>query len=107
MAPSSISCVKELTKDLSLLTQMYVASAVVVRALVSSMATTQTNYFTLLGLPLAFEIKLAQLSSNYREAAKAVHPDKFASSSEQDKRLAVQTTTKLNQAYETLKSSTS
>lgn len=78
-----------------------------VRALVSSMATTQTNYFTLLGLPLAFEIELAQLSSNYREAAKAVHPDRFASSSEQDKRLAVQAAAELNQAYETLKSSTS
>ena len=45
----------------------------------------------------------AQLSERYRELQRAVHPDKFANSSEQEKRLAVQRTAQINDGFQTLK----
>lgn len=85
---------------------MCVASVAVARVSVSDQGSENSSYFSLLGLPVAFAIDLAQLSSHYREAAKAVHPDRFAAASEQDKRMAVQRSATLNQAYEVLKSAT-
>jgi len=83
-----------------------VANVAVAKALVSDMAKPTSNFFSLLELPLDFTVDQALLSHNYREAAKAVHPDRYASASDQDKRLAVQRSAELNQAYETLKSAT-
>jgi len=61
------------------------------------------NHFEIFGLEPGFEVDLAQLSSRYRDLQRAVHPDKFASGTDQEKRLAVQRTAQVNEAFETLK----
>ncbi|MBM7074305.1 co-chaperone HscB [Shewanella sp. 202IG2-18] len=61
------------------------------------------NYFELFGFPVDYSIDNAQLSERYRDLQRAVHPDKFANSSEQQKRLAVQKTAQINDGFQTLK----
>ncbi len=61
------------------------------------------NYFELFGLPVDFRVDLDEVSLRYRDLQKIVHPDKFANSSEQDKRVAMQSATLVNEAYEVLK----
>lgn len=62
------------------------------------------DFFSLLGVPVSFEVDLALLSKHYRELQKTLHPDRFAHQSERDQRLSVQYTAHLNEAYNTLKS---
>jgi molecular chaperone HscB len=61
------------------------------------------NYFELFGLPVAFDIDKRKIAENYRELQKVVHPDKFASASEQERRIAMQQSSFINEAQETLK----
>ncbi len=61
------------------------------------------NYFELFGLPVAFDIDVADLSTRYREIQRRLHPDKFSSASDQDRRLSVQMTALVNEAFQTLK----
>jgi len=61
------------------------------------------NHFQIFALPVSFEIDLDALSQRYRELQRAVHPDKFASGSAQERRIAVQRTAQVNEAYDTLK----
>jgi len=61
------------------------------------------NYFQLFNIETSFDVDLQLLSSSYQTLQKAVHPDKFAHSSEQDQRLAVQKSAQINDAYQTLK----
>jgi len=61
------------------------------------------NYFELFGLPVDFIVDGDALSERYRELQRVVHPDRYASASEQEQRLALQQATQVNQAYETLK----
>jgi len=65
--------------------------------------TTSDNYFKLLGLPVSFDINNDDLNNNYHEIQKSVHPDKFASSSDLERRLSVQKAAQINDALETLK----
>ncbi len=62
------------------------------------------NYFEIFNLPVSFDLDNQQLSALYRELQKEVHPDKFVSAGEQQSRLAVQITSLVNQAFDTLKS---
>ncbi len=62
------------------------------------------NYFELFDLPSSFKIDTQLLAQNYRELQKNVHPDKFASGSDQEKRLSVQLAAHINEANQTLKS---
>lgn len=62
------------------------------------------NYFELFDLPSSFNIDTQLLARNYRELQKNVHPDKFASGSDQEKRLSVQLAAHINEANQTLKS---
>jgi len=61
------------------------------------------NYFELFGLPDSYDIDLPQLSSRYRKLQATVHPDKFASASDLERRLSVQKSALINEAYQTLK----
>ncbi|MBY6063787.1 co-chaperone HscB [Pseudidiomarina sediminum] len=61
------------------------------------------NHFELFGLAEAYSIDLAELQQRYRKLQQALHPDRFANASERDKLLAVQRTSQLNDAYQTLR----
>lgn len=61
------------------------------------------NHFELFELPVTFDVDQEALSLRYRELQRAVHPDRFANASDQEKRLSVQQAALINEAYQTLK----
>src|SRR3989344_4214970 len=61
------------------------------------------NHFELFGLPVAFDLDANDLASRYRELQRHVHPDKFANASDQERRLSLQMTALVNEAFQTLK----
>lgn len=65
------------------------------------------NHFELFGLPVTFEVDQELLALRYRELQRAVHPDRFANASEQERRLSVQQAAQINEAFQVLKSSLS
>ena len=58
--------------------------------------------FEIFGLPCQFELDSAALSASYLRLQSQTHPDRFANSSAQEKRLAVQWATRVNEAYKRL-----
>ena len=62
------------------------------------------NHFELFGLPQDFNVDAAALDARYRELQREVHPDRFATASDAEKRLSMQMATRVNEAYRTLKS---
>lgn len=67
------------------------------------MADLTNNYFELFNLPANFEIDTVELAERYRQLQRAVHPDKFAGAPDRDRRLALQHTSQINEAFQTLK----
>ena len=63
------------------------------------------DHFTLFGLPRLFRLDTLALDARYRELAAQVHPDRFAQASDAERRLSLQWATRVNEAYQTLKSS--
>ncbi len=61
------------------------------------------NYFELFGLPVAYVIDASDLAERYRDLQRVVHPDRFASASEQERRLSMQGSILINEAFQTLK----
>ncbi|MDH5264893.1 MAG: Fe-S protein assembly co-chaperone HscB [Betaproteobacteria bacterium] len=61
------------------------------------------NHFELLGLPVSFTVDAAALDDAYRELQGRVHPDRFASAGEAERRVAMQWATRANEAYRTLR----
>jgi len=61
------------------------------------------NYFELFEIPVSYDVDLDQLQHRYRDLQKAVHPDKYANASSQERRLSMQHTSLINQALHTLK----
>ncbi|HXN14908.1 MAG TPA: Fe-S protein assembly co-chaperone HscB [Usitatibacter sp.] len=61
------------------------------------------NHFELLGLPLSYGLDLLRLEHGYRELQSHVHPDRFATKSEAERRVAMQWATRTNEAYRTLR----
>jgi molecular chaperone HscB len=61
------------------------------------------DHFSLFGLPRQQGIDIDRLDTLYRDIQAQVHPDKHAHLSSSDKRLAMQWTTQVNEAYQTLK----
>ncbi len=62
------------------------------------------DYFALFGLARAQGIDAAALETRFRDIQAQVHPDKHAQGSEANQRLAMQWATRVNEAYQTLKS---
>ena len=61
------------------------------------------DHFALFHLPRRFALDAARLDAAYREVQNQVHPDKFVSASDAEKRVAMQWATRANEAYQTLK----
>jgi len=61
------------------------------------------NHFELFELPTSFEVDQETLALRYRELQRAVHPDRFANATEQEKRLSVQQAAQINEAFQVLK----
>ena len=61
------------------------------------------NHFDLFHLPQQFAIDAAALDKAYREVQNQVHPDKFVSGTDAEKRVAMQWATRANEGYQTLR----
>ena len=64
------------------------------------------NYFQLLGIKESFDIDLQDLSTNYKKLQIQAHPDKNVNASPHEKRLSIQTSAYINQAYNVLRDGT-
>ena len=62
------------------------------------------NFFEIFSLPIAWEVDTGALNKKFRALQVAFHPDRYANKNDFEKRLAVQTASTINQAYETLSS---
>lgn len=62
------------------------------------------DHFELFGLPPRFRLDLPRLDSRYRELQREVHPDRFAAAPQSEQRVSMQLSTRVNEAYQTLKS---
>ncbi len=62
------------------------------------------NYFELFGISEGFEIDQEKLADKYHSFQNVLHPDRFANASDQERRISVQSTAFVNEAYTTLKS---
>ncbi len=63
-----------------------------------------SNHFELFGLVPAFALDVARLEAAYRDIQSKVHPDRFAQAGDAERRASMQMTTRVNEAYRTLKS---
>ena len=61
------------------------------------------NFFEIFDVPVSTELDLSKISEVNRELQKNTHPDRFAHSSEQERRVAMQQTSVINEAFHTLK----
>jgi molecular chaperone HscB len=61
------------------------------------------SHFELFGLPVAFSLDKQALEKAYREIQAQVHPDRFAHAGDAERRASLQWTTRVNEAYRTLK----
>jgi len=62
------------------------------------------NHFELFGLPARFAVDAAALEARYHELQREVHPDRFAAAPDAERRVSMQLATRVNEAYQTLKS---
>jgi len=61
------------------------------------------SHFELFGLPVAFGLDQGALENAYHEIQAQVHPDRFAHAGDAERRASLQWTTRVNEAYRTLK----
>src|SRR5213075_2247069 len=61
------------------------------------------SHFDLFGLQPAFAVDEERLESAYREIQSRVHPDRFAHAGDAERRASLQWTTRVNEAYRTLR----
>jgi len=61
------------------------------------------NHFELFGLSPAFGVETEVLERSYRKIEARVHPDRFAHAGAAERRASLQWTTRVNEAYRTLK----
>jgi molecular chaperone HscB len=61
------------------------------------------DYFALFGLPRRYRFDGAQLEAAYRSLQREIHPDRHAAAGESERRLALQSAARVNEAYRALK----
>jgi len=61
------------------------------------------NHFDLFGLPSSFHLDPAELERAYRDLQSRVHPDRFVRAGDAERRSSMQSATRVNEAYRTLK----
>ena len=61
------------------------------------------NYFELFGLDVTFQISEDKLLAAYQDLQSQYHPDRYIDHDDQKKRIAMQATTFINEAYKTLR----
>jgi molecular chaperone HscB len=63
-----------------------------------------SSHFELFGLAPAFALDAGRLDAAYRDIQSQVHPDRYAHAGDAERRASMQMTTRVNEAYRTLKS---
>jgi molecular chaperone HscB len=61
------------------------------------------NHFELFGLPERFRFDAASLDRAYHALQSEVHPDRFATADDAERRVALQSSARVNEAYRALK----
>lgn len=61
------------------------------------------THFDMFELPPSFDLDVPQLERRFRELSLQLHPDRFAQADARERRLSLEQTTALNDAYKTLK----
>ena len=61
------------------------------------------NHFELFDLPARYRIDAMALDAAYRKLQSEVHPDRFARGTDADRRMALQSSARVNEAYAALK----
>jgi molecular chaperone HscB len=61
------------------------------------------NHFELFDLPPAYALDIGRLENSYKELQTLVHPDRYAQAADAERRASMQWTTRVNEAYSTLK----
>ena len=61
------------------------------------------NHFALFDLPERYRFDADQLERAYRQLQSKVHPDRFAAGSDQEKRISLQSSARVNEAYRVLR----
>src|SRR5438034_2152698 len=61
------------------------------------------NHFELFGLPERFQFDAVLLDRAYHRLQGEVHPDRYAAAGETEQRLALQSSARVNEAYQALK----
>jgi molecular chaperone HscB len=61
------------------------------------------THFELFGLPRSYTVDRTRLDARFRDLQRTVHPDRFASASDLERRLSAQQATRINEAYQVLK----
>jgi molecular chaperone HscB len=61
------------------------------------------DYFALFGLPPRYRFDPEQLDAAYRALQRAVHPDRYATAGDAERRVALQSSARVNEAYRALK----
>ncbi len=61
------------------------------------------NHFELFGVPERFAVDAEALERRYRALQSEVHPDRYATAGETERRLALQSSARVNEAYRALK----
>src|SRR6185436_17246923 len=66
-------------------------------------ALTSSSHFELFGLPPVFSLDQEMLDKAYRDIQSQVHPDRFVQAGDAERRASLQWTTRVNEAYRTLR----
>jgi molecular chaperone HscB len=61
------------------------------------------NHFELFGVPERFAVDADALERSYRALQSEIHPDRFAAAAETERRLALQSSARVNEAYRALR----